>query len=107
MKARKQIFFVIGMVGFVVWEGKGQTFEEATPEKKEKIVPLQKVEAPNEIKGRRIIYSGIVSQMVKTRTPWQLINPLASKVYGEGDQNQTLDPYSDKPNGLKLFSIKF
>jgi hypothetical protein len=53
------------------------------------------------------VYSGIVVQMFNAPQPLQLINPLAPKEYGNGEQNLSLDPITKRPMGLKLFAISF
>ena len=75
---------------------------------------------PNEIMQGHLIYSGIAVQLVKTRKPLQLINPLAAPEYGSPEDNLMRDPIRGLPEnnimdaplkgeaaGWKLFSIRF
>jgi len=66
-----------------------------------------KLEKPNEIQCGRVTYSGVAVQVVKTREPWQLINPFAPAEYGSGRQNLDHDIVTGKPTAFKLFSISF
>lgn len=66
-----------------------------------------KTEQPNEIKGRKVVYSGVVVQTVKSKEPWQLINPLAPAEYGSGHQNLDRDIITGEVTGFKFFSISF
>jgi hypothetical protein len=65
-----------------------------------------KQEKPNEIKGDRVTYSGILVELAKTDRPWELINPAAPPEYGSSEDNVVRDPQSGR-EGLKLFSIQF
>lgn len=107
MKTRKQFFFVVTLIGLSIFQGLSQTFEETVPRERKEVTPTLKPEAPNQITGRRGTYKGVFVQMVKSRAPWQLINPFAPSSYGEGNHNYTTDPSTEKPDGLKLFSIEF
>ena len=108
MMKGKQFFLALSLMGCMMGQVKGQSFEEIAPKEKGKSTPAPKFEAPNQIKGRRANYSGVIAQMIKSGNPWQVINPLAPQEFGNGNQNQAMDPYSEeKPNGLKLFSIEF
>jgi hypothetical protein len=69
--------------------------------------PLVKPEQPNQIKGKRVVYSGIAVQLVKTDRPWQLINPFAPPEYGPAEQNTTRNPINGRMSGLKFFSVSF
>ncbi|HWF19705.1 MAG TPA: hypothetical protein VG754_10575 [Verrucomicrobiae bacterium] len=64
-------------------------------------------EKPNEIIRGRVTYSGVAVQIIKTKKPLQLINPLAPPEYGYGSDNLDRDIITGKPNGFKLFSINF
>ena len=66
-----------------------------------------KLDQPNEIKGDRVSYSGVAVQIVKSKEPWQLINPLAPAEYGSGHQNLDRDIITGKVTGFKFFSISF
>jgi hypothetical protein len=51
---------------------------------------------------------GIVAAMFQTKQPWQLINPLAAKGYGDGRYLTSWDPTDEgKPKGFILFGIRF
>jgi hypothetical protein len=52
-------------------------------------------------------YTGIGGQLIQAEQPLQLLNPLAPKSYGTGDQNLILDMFTKQPVGLKLFSLNF
>ena len=57
-------------------------------------------------------YTGIGVQLIQAEQPLQLLNPLAPKNYGTGEQNLILDMFrydmvTKQPVGLKLFSINF
>ena len=54
-----------------------------------------------------ITYSGIGAQLIQAEQPFQLLNPLAPKSYGFGEQNLVLDLMTKRPLGLKLFSLNF
>ena len=51
---------------------------------------------------------GIVAQIFTVRKPWQLVNPLAPKSYGNGQKTVA---YSDhdprKPKGFILFAVEW
>jgi hypothetical protein len=52
-------------------------------------------------------YTGIGVQLIQAEQPLQLLNPLAPKSYGTGEQNVIFDLFTKQPVGLKLFSINF
>ena len=52
-------------------------------------------------------YSGIGVQLIQAEQPLQLLNPLAPKNYGTGEQNVILEVFTKRPVGLKLFSFNF
>ena len=66
---------------------------------------LAKPGKPNEIKGRTKTYSGIAVQVVKTKSPWQLINPFAPAEYGSGWDNAARGIGTDRVVGLKVLAI--
>ena len=66
-----------------------------------------KQEAPNEIIRSNISYSGIAVEVVKTKRPLQLLNPLAPPEYGTPEDNLARDSINQRPTGLKLFAIHF
>ena len=51
---------------------------------------------------------GVVAAAFQSRQPWQLINPLAPKGYGDGRYLTSWDPNDEgKPKGFILFGIRF
>lgn len=54
-----------------------------------------------------VTYSGIGVQLIQAEQPLQLLNPLAPKSYGTGEQNVIFDLFTKQPVGLRLFSISF
>ena len=77
------------------------------PSSSESII-VTKPAQPNVIAGRKVVYSGIIVQAIKTKEPMQLINPFAPAEYGSGSQNMERDVISGKPTGnFKLFSVSF
>ena len=51
---------------------------------------------------------GIVAQIFNVKKPWQLVNPLAPKEYGDGRKNVS---YSEKdpgkPKGFIVFALEW
>jgi hypothetical protein len=62
---------------------------------------------PNEIVKGNITFSGSAVEVVKTKRPLQLLNPLAPPQYGSPEDNVARDPINGKVRGLKIFAIKF
>ena len=58
-------------------------------------------------KYRKVAYSGVAVQATRTRNVLQLINPLAPASYGSASGNTAHDPVTERPEGIKLFSIAF
>jgi hypothetical protein len=54
-----------------------------------------------------VTYAGITVQLIRAEHPLQLLNPLAPKGYGTGEQNVIFDLFTKQPVGLKLFSFNF
>ena len=52
-------------------------------------------------------YTGIGVQLIQAEQPLQLLNPLAPKSYGTGEQNVVFDLFTQRPSGLKFFSFNF
>lgn len=51
---------------------------------------------------------GAVAAAFQSRHPWQLINPLAPKGYGDGRYLTSWDPNDEgKPKGFIVFGIRF
>jgi hypothetical protein len=62
---------------------------------------------PNEILKGNLSYSGSAVQAVKTRRPWQLLNPAAPPQYGSPEDNVARDQINGRVTGLKVFQIRF
>jgi opacity protein-like surface antigen len=62
---------------------------------------------PNEIVKGNVTFSGSAVEVVKTKRPLQLLNPLAPPQYGSPEDNVARDPANGKVTGLKIFAIKF
>jgi hypothetical protein len=69
--------------------------------------PVLKEPKLNEITVGRISYDGIFIQVAKADNPLQLINPLAGPQYGNAEDNLVRDPVTERPSGLKFFSVSF
>jgi len=54
-----------------------------------------------------VTYTGIAVQLIRAEQPLQVLNPLAPKSYGTGEQNVIFDMFTRNPVGLKLFSFNF
>ena len=54
-----------------------------------------------------VTYTGIGVQLIQAEQPLQLLNPIAPKSYGTGEQNVVFDLFTKQPFGLKLFSFNF
>jgi hypothetical protein len=51
---------------------------------------------------------GIVAAAFQTKQPWQLINPVAAKGYGDGRYLTSWDPNDEgKPKGFIIFGLRF
>jgi|GEM_PF-6545608 hypothetical protein len=61
----------------------------------------------NEIVHRPLVYSGAAVTAFKTRNPLQLVNPWATPEFSSGESKVSYDVLTGRPNGLKLFSVKF
>lgn len=71
--------------------------------KKLKRTPPKKAEQEPLIK-----LNGSLTQAVKSKQPWQVVNPLAPASYGTGEQNVSQDPDELGENqGLLLFGIQW
>jgi hypothetical protein len=68
---------------------------------------VAKPEKPNEIAGHKVVYSGVAVQIIKTKQPLELINPLAPVDNGTRDGNMQRDIITGKPVGFKFLSISF
>lgn len=74
-----------------------------TPETTYTLTPLK----PNQLVKGDLLYSGIGVEILKTRRPLELLNPLAGPEYGSPEDNVVRDPINGQVTGLKLFSIRF
>ena len=55
-----------------------------------------------------ITYSGVVVHAVKSKQPWQMINPFAPASFGSGESYVSRDPVAGHgATGFKLFSLGF
>ena len=113
--------FIILLTMLVVRVAQAQTPKLAAPAPKQNdhsmttVLPSKlepgdlaiKIEKPNEIQHGRVTYSGVAVQVVKSKEPWQLINPFAPAEYGSGRQNLDHDLITGKPTAFKFFSISF
>lgn len=54
-----------------------------------------------------VTYTGIAVQLIRAEQPLQVLNPLAPKSYGTGEQNVIFDMFGRNPVGLKFFSFNF
>ena len=67
---------------------------------KPETIPIEKPAAPD--------ITGIVAQAFKIKKPLQMINPLASAKYGDGNDNVSWDPDKpEKPKGIILLGIQW
>lgn len=71
------------------------------------IVAEAPVVSYDKIKSGNVTYSGIGVQLLQAEQPLQLLNPLAPKSYGSGEQNLVKDPETQRSLGLKFFAISF
>ena len=60
-----------------------------------------------QIVSRRFTFNGIAVQVIKTKNPLQLLNPIAPPQYGAGVENVVREPVTRRITGLKLLSISF
>lgn len=62
---------------------------------------------PSEVRPRPTV-EGIVKEIFETKKPWQLVNPLAPKEYGNGEKTVA---YSEKdpgkPKGFIFFAVEW
>ncbi|MEO8207220.1 MAG: hypothetical protein ABI615_13650 [Chthoniobacterales bacterium] len=80
-----------------------QTGELVAPKKTKTQVIQEKVI----VKPPPVKMDGILSQIFTSPAPIQMINPLAPKKYGSGDQNLSIDPFTGNPEGFILFGIRW
>jgi hypothetical protein len=54
------------------------------------------------------VVEGVVAAAFMTKQPWQLVNPAATKGYGDGRYLTSWDPNDEgKPKGFILFGVRF
>lgn len=54
------------------------------------------------------VVEGVVAAAFMTKQPWQLVNPVAAKGYGDGRYLTSWDPNDEgKPKGFILFGVRF
>lgn len=75
--------------------------------KHEFLLELPRPAKPNEILKGGVSYSGSAVEIVKTKRPLQLLNPLAGPQYGSAEDNVARDPINGRVTGLKVFQIRF
>jgi hypothetical protein len=52
--------------------------------------------------------TGVVAEALKLRKPLEMVNPLAPKKYGDGQDSVTWDPDNpEKPKGIILFGFQW
>ena len=55
----------------------------------------------------RVAWEGALVRATRASQPWQAINPVAPKEFGDGLDNVSLDPLTRRPSGIVLLSIRF
>jgi hypothetical protein len=55
----------------------------------------------------RVVLEGALVRATQAGQPWQVINPVAPKEFGDGLDNVSLDPLTRRPSGIVLLSIRF
>jgi hypothetical protein len=117
--------FIIAMLGLTattVWAQTNPSAATAT-NKVEVIAPIESAATirtlqaleqnkpappkPNEIRTETGVYSGVLPQLAKSENPLQMINPAASKEYGDAKDNTSFDPNTGQAQGIKLFSFSW
>lgn len=93
--------------GFFLNNLSGQQMRQPDTEfvapKKLKRTPPKKVEKESLIK-----LNGGLTEAIKSKQPWQAVNPLAPASYGTGEENVSEDPDEiGRPQGLVLFGIQW
>lgn len=59
-----------------------------------------------ELRVMRAPYGGLLGEAMVREQPWQLVNPWAPAVFGDGTQHLTQDLFTGRGEGLVLFSIR-
>lgn len=110
MLSNRFLFFPIIAIGVVLFFSNNvnaqqtrQPDTEFVAPKKLKRTPPKKVEQESLIK-----LNGSLTQAVKSKQPWQVVNPLAPASYGIGEQNVSQDPDEVGRNeGLLIFGVQW
>ena len=55
----------------------------------------------------RVVLEGALVRATRAGQPWQVINPLAPKEFGDGYDNVSLSPITRQPAGVVLLSVRF
>jgi hypothetical protein len=86
-----------------------ESLEAAAMRRAKDTPPILEEIKPNEITVGSVSYSGVAVEIANLFDDnlFQLINPAAPARYGNGEDNLVRDPITDRPSGLKLFSIAF
>jgi len=64
-------------------------------------------QASAENKHPRITYSGPLVTAVKKKNPLELVDPWATPTETNGDTRVSYDLLTGRPNGVKLFTVRF
>ena len=70
-------------------------------------VQSEPIAKPNQVSTKKVTYSGIVVQLVKSDKPLQMINPAAPAEYGPAEQNVVRNPVNGRVMGWKFLSLQF
>jgi hypothetical protein len=77
-----------------------------TPERLDSLIRYQ-TETVYRILGVDFSVKGVVPQAVRSRRPWQMINPFAPPEYGSGFHNVSVDPLTGRAEGIGLIGLGF
>src|SRR6266540_3854639 len=55
----------------------------------------------------KVVLEGALVRAARAGQPWQVINPLAPKEFGDGYDNVSLNPITRQPAGVVLLSVRF
>ena len=95
-----KLFIGLGIGGFLMASASAQEFVVSQHREQIPVVREPTVQRPQ--------VGGIVNEVFNVQKPWQLVNPLAPKEYGDGRQNvasSEKDP--GKPKGFILFAVEW
>lgn len=94
-----------GMIGLLVGAGFGVQAQEEFIAPRPRDIPTRPLPATPDPKPT---IEGIVAEVFRERQPWQLINPLAPKRYGDGRRTTSWDPNDPgKPKGFIVLALDF